>query len=376
MSPSIMLDVSSIFGDDFAGDRTQSFDDFVKTSHVVVPVMLAGLLLPWLVQDSRGIAYSVGAMVCFGIDHFWIGISSSEKSKSEAEAYMLWMFIFNIPVAVFFHVASFTMNASYKDNLTRLRGLPWYAWLSVLAPAAFMILAQTSCQAGFGKDRISSGPNQALVCMDPILVSAFFYMFFDEKLTRVQMMGVVIATCGPVIMSSASSGMAMAAIAWCLAATACYAGNVICIRLAIMHGIDSNVVTVLRMLTIGTLGIAWFAARSSTHGVADVPGPWLCAPCCNAFAQGLGLLYLCQAFASPNCLTAVNCLLFGANSLVMSFLNIVGLAYSPPMKEWLGMSVVIIGCAIVTLGPSIQQSKDGSSLIVPLTNPSEETTAA
>eukprot|EP00747_Dinoflagellata_sp_TGD_P061339 gnl/TRDRNA2_/TRDRNA2_152465_c0_seq5.p1 gnl/TRDRNA2_/TRDRNA2_152465_c0~~gnl/TRDRNA2_/TRDRNA2_152465_c0_seq5.p1 ORF type:complete len:376 (+),score=42.51 gnl/TRDRNA2_/TRDRNA2_152465_c0_seq5:55-1182(+) len=375
MSPSIMLDVSSIFGDDFAGDRTQSFDDFVKTSHVVVPVMLAGLLLPWLVQDSRGIAYSVGAMVCFGIDHFWIGLSSGQNPGAD-QAYMIYMFIFNIPVAVFFHVASFALNKSYKQELTVLSSLPWYTWLTVLAPAAFMIMAQVSCQNGFGKDRVSSGPNQALVCMDPLLVSFFFYLFFDEKLTTVQMSGVVLATGGPVIMGLARSSVALEGIAWCLAATACYAGNVICIRLAIMRGIDSKVVTVLRMLTIGVLGVTFFALRRRTFGVTDDPGPWMLAPCCNAFAQGLGLLYLCQAFASPNCLTAVNCLLFGANSLVMSFLNIVGLAYSPPMKEWLGMSVVIIGCAIVTLGPSIQQSKDGSSLIVPLTNPSEETTAA
>jgi drug/metabolite transporter (DMT)-like permease len=206
-------------------------------------------------------------------------------------------------------------------------------------------------------ERAESGPHQALVCGNVLIVTTFFYFHSGETLTKAQGAGCFLIIVGAVIMSDilhwADNAHSILGFSWLLISMALYGASMISWRLVSMEKQEIPWQPQLLIVygVMGAIGFMSFSLFASADAIAEfLKVPLLLLwPLLNVIASFLGMwavnLALHKSDAATGALTAI----VDSNAIVLVVLNRVVLNMVPSITKCAGMVAVLVGYACVTL---------------------------
>merc|ERR1719440_148898 len=313
--------------------------------------------LVWLSNDDESklpSPYLLAFMACiaFGVDNFINSYSASYLGTPSAHMGMVF-FIDGI-IAFNIHLFLKATHDTYKSEWEDTVSSSWRPLIMTMLTGAFIVAAMLCGNIGFSIDQSDSGPHQALVCGDILIVGPFFYLWYGETLTKLQLAGCAMIVAGMIFMSNAfakPSDNETQSFFWLFLSMTFYAASIISWRL-ISTG-EEEISWRPRLLLIfgfmGWIGFLTFPAYLEQGGFkAYIETPLLLAwPILNSAASFLGMWSVNLAYQTVNASTGAITALVDANSVALLLMNAVILAMVPSMSQVTGMSVVLFGCFLV-----------------------------
>jgi uncharacterized membrane protein len=201
-------------------------------------------------------------------------------------------------------------------------------------------------------DPNSAGPITAVLPLDALLVSLLAWALVKEKLTRWQLIGIVIVVCGPIAMaladttSSALKGVAYGAVAACLLGVSNFLR-----RLALLHGAKNPTdVQLLAWFAVASCGaISMIGMYTSRRGLRGLDSPKVVAAAAvSGLIWAAGGLCFQMALQGPVGPASAIANINGEGVLLLQIV-----IYQPHIRplKYLGMGICLVGASIISLSP-------------------------
>lgn len=355
-----LLDVSSPKMMSFMGitldpEKTQ-IRVFLSMSLVLLLVSTLLILLTNQDEKVSPSPYLLAFIACiaFGVDNFVNAYAASYLAVPSA--HMAVVFLLDGLIALFIHFFLIRSHEGYQleweESVKGSQG--WRPLMFTGLTAAFILSAQLAGNVGFSLDQSDSGPHQALVCGDILIVGPFFYYFYNEQLTTLQLSGCLLIIFGMISMSNAFSAPGShetQAFCWLFLSMVCYAGSIITWRL-ISTG-ENEISWRPRLLLIfgfmGALGLLVMPAYLERGGFGMyLEHPILIAwPILDSAASFLGMWSVNMAYQKETASTGAITAVVDANSVALLAMNAFILGMVPSSSQILAMFTVLVGCVLV-----------------------------
>jgi hypothetical protein len=294
--------------------------------------------------------------VFFGIDNFLNAYASSYLHMPSAHICMV--FLLDGIAAFLFHMFLLYYNPSYKRDCEVIACSSKRAMTLMVWTGIFIAIAHLCGNIGFTLERTESGPHQALVGGNVLVVTTFFYFHSGEILTQIQCAGCFLIIVGAVVMSDilnwADNLDSIFAFSWLLVSMAFYAASMISWRLVSMEKEEIPWQPQLSIIygVMGTIGFLSFSLFFYADGFAEyakVP-LLLLWPLLNVAVSFLGMWSVNLALHKADTATGALTALVDSNAIVLVFLNRVVLNMVPSTTKCAGMVAILVGCACVCFG--------------------------
>ena len=295
------------------------------------------------------VAYALGSFLCYGVTNSLLGAifewSDRNPDTPITAPFILWMTmgVFGVGAAVFF-----------KASGRGFRGLPArrFVWIAVIAGVT-LSCAMLTLKLGLSSDPNAKGPIVAITSCNAMIVALGAWVILQEKLTRGQVLGMLVIICGIVVMALGTGGDSSArGLFFGLATMVLFGITNFLLKYAGHHGSDSVTVTAILWLSAGTCGL--LAIGYSTARYGRLPGmeePSLILWAILAGATlALGMLFLKLAVTNGpgGPATAIT----GSNSILVVIFEFLVFAHIPPTQKLVGMGIAIGGIIVLSLAPT------------------------
>jgi uncharacterized membrane protein len=216
----------------------------------------------------------------------------------------------------------------------------------------FVDIAEVFGNIGFSLDVTSSGPNQALTSCNVLIVCPFFYYFYRETLTGLQLFGISLLVFGAVFISDVSQWWqhisSLHSFLWLALSMLFYAISDITLRFTSIAGLAWQPRVMFMLFIMGSTGFPMYFIDREENGFREYyQSPSLLVwPALNAAAGILGLLSCTVAFEAPEAPCGVLSAIVNANSAVLVLLNRSILGYVPSVAKMVGMLFIIAGVSV------------------------------
>jgi drug/metabolite transporter (DMT)-like permease len=313
-------------------------------------------------------AYFLAATSCmaFGIDNY---ISSrSNAYLYHPTSHIIMVFVFDGAAATIGHM----IMTKYKEGYEK----DWEATVSsqralifTFLTAFFLVGGMFTGNIGFSLDIHDAGPHQALICGDVLVVSPFFYMFYGECLSKVQIIGCALIIGGMLWMSNAFASPEdkneLPGTVWLFISMLFYAASIITWRL-ISTG-DEKAAWEPRLLLIfgfmGVLGIiSSFGSVAEGAAAEYIQNPILFFwPLLDCIASLIGMCAINLAYENVEASTGAITAIVDANSVLLMLLHWLFEGIRPSNSQLAGMMIILTGCFTVCSGDVGDEDSDRSS---------------
>lgn len=305
-----------------------------------------------LVKQPSPYLLALMACIAFGVDNFINSYSASYLGTPSAHMGMVFFIdgIIAFNIHLFLKATHDTYQSEWEDTVSS----SWRPLIMTMLTGGFIVAAMLCGNIGFSIDQSDSGPHQALVCGDILIVGPFFYFWGGERLTLLQHAGCALIIGGMIVMSNAfakPSDHETMAFFWLFLSMTFYAASIISWRL-IATG-EEDISWRPRLLLIfgfmGWIGFLIFPVYLEQGGFkAYIETPLLLAwPILNSAASFLGMWSVNLAYQKADAATGAITAVVDANSVALLLMNAVILAMVPSMSQITGMAVVLFGCFLV-----------------------------
>jgi hypothetical protein len=311
------------------------------------------LLLSVFYIKDRPQAYSLLlaflSCIYFGIENFII--ADAAEYLQQPSAHMAMAFFFEAALAFLIHVLLTQWSPTYKSAWQTTVSSPWRNLAFVIFAGIYIGLAQLCANLGFAIDPAASGPNQALVCLDVLIVGPFFSWHSGETVTNMQIAAFGLMIVGAAVLSDIgywySHHMKIPAFLWLILSMLFYAASIICWRLA-SEGKDAipwQPRLVLIYGIVGIMGVLPFLANLHTGLIGFeeyVDAPILLAwPFLNALVSILGMWSVNLALDRPAVATSIVTAIVDSSSVVMLLMNMAASHLMPSTTKTVGMCTIL-----------------------------------
>ena len=205
-----------------------------------------------------------------------------------------------------------------------------------------------------GQTRLDSGITGVLNGLTPIWVLIIGAVFYKQKVTRYQVVGLLLAFVGTFVLLTAGSGGDLSSInfyaLFIVLATICYGANLNIIKFH-LAGINAVVITSVSILLVGPMALIYLLTASEvTTKLNEVPGAWAAL----GYISLLGVMSTSIALIMFNHLVKLTTPIF--TSTVTYFIPIVALAWGLLDGEVLILGQVI-GILAIIIGVFVTNRK-------------------
>jgi transporter family protein len=298
------------------------------------------MIPPWL-------QYALGSFLCFGITNSLLGAifewSGRNPSTPVTAPFIVWltMGLFGVGTALIFGLTG-----------RGFRGIPTprLAWVAALA-GLFLSLGMLTLKLGLSSDPGSKGPIVAITSTNAMLVAVGAWVFLKEKLSRMQLTGMLVIVSGIIFMAlGQGSETSLRGFLFGLATMLFFGITNFLLKYAGHKGMNSVTATAILWLSSGLCGALAVAGCLLLYG--NLPGlehpSLLLWSALAGISLSLGMLFIKLAVtkgpAGPA--TAVT----GSNSVLVALFEFFVFAHIPPTPKIIGMAITIGGIIFLSLG--------------------------
>mmetsp|Transcript_80206 Transcript_80206/g.139216 ORF Transcript_80206/g.139216 Transcript_80206/m.139216 type:complete len:745 (+) Transcript_80206:69-2303(+) len=298
-------------------------------------------------QLRSSVTLAILSAFFFGLDNFLIGYAGSYLCSPRA--HMSMMFLLAGSIAILLHVLLYAFSSAYRADWKAVYRASNLTKACIGLTSAFIGLAELCSNIGFTRDPQQSGPHQALVCGDVLIVVPFFYWYAGEVFTRHQLAGCLVIVLGTLVMSEMSrwfdAHVSLAGFLWVGLSMIFYGFSIITLRLTGIVPWQPRLILILGGM--GFFGFMLFVKDLLAGGLReyyDAPR-LLMWPLLNALTSNLGIWAVSFAYEVPGATVGVLTAIVDSNSMVMMLMNRALLSYLPSAEKLAGMIIILSGCA-------------------------------
>ncbi|KAF4664121.1 hypothetical protein FOL47_005286 [Perkinsus chesapeaki] len=224
--------------------------------------------------------------------------------------------------------------------------------LLTMGGSLFIGWSQVMMQRAFATDPQSTGPLMAVSSSDIMVVGVFCHFFYNERLTFMQAMAIVVVLTGLVIMAAFDSSVGhFIGFVYAVLGMITFASSMLATRYTCIEGMASGSRFAGRMLMMFIMGSFCCCWQWSEGAYVITPYDDLMAkffwPCMSGMGQFIGVIALNNALAYPS--TAVVNVIVASNSILGLGLAYFTLNVVPTPAKLIGMFIVVIGVVLITV---------------------------
>lgn len=302
-------------------------------------------------QLRSSVSLAILSAFFFGLDNFLIGYAGSYLCNPRA--HMSMMFLLAGSMATLLHVLLHATSSAYRTDWKAVGTASTLTKACIGLTSVFIGCAELSSNIGFTLDPQESGPHQALVCADVLIVAPFFYWYAGEVFTRHQLVGCFVIVLGTLVMSEISrwrdAQVSSAGFLWVGLSIIFYGCSVITLRLTGTVPWQPRLILILGGM--GFFGFLLFVKDLLAGGLReyhDAPR-LLMWPLLNALTSNLGIWTVSFAYEVPGAIVGVLTAIVDSSSVVMMLMNRALLSYMPSAEKLAGMIIILSGCAFLAI---------------------------
>jgi len=296
--------------------------------------------------DKSWVLFAAATFILFGLTNFilgYIGETSGNNSDTSISSIMLlWTGMGILGLIIFFSPA--IDSGKIKDSFKMK-----------LAPAGIfagltLALGMFTLKTGFISDPGSKGPIVAIASANAMFVAFTAWIFLREKLTRKQILGMVIILSGiSLIALGSSSSASLRGIAFGISTLILFGITNYLLKYAGCKGGDPLVIAVLLWISAGCFGVTSLAvSRLSGRGLKGLDDPLLISlSLMTGIILGLGMLTLKISLKKGPAGPAIA--ISGSNAVLVLLLDFLVFGHFPHIMKITGMFTVICGIAFLTI---------------------------
>jgi drug/metabolite transporter (DMT)-like permease len=322
-----------------------------RVTTILMIILSAALTQQLLNKKSSPITFAVISCMFFGMDNFFIAYAGSYLQAPSA--HMALTFLFSCVLALITHIVLVAAFASYRSQVQAMLGSSKMVLIGVPMTGILIVLAELSACIGYSLDLPESGPHQALAACNVLIVAPFFYFTHGERMTRLQLCGMLAMLVGAISMADFSKWEALQSntlrgFFWLLVSMILFAISDITLRFTSTVGVPWQPRVLFMVLMMGVLGFPMSAIDHNRGNAFEEFGKepsLLVWPFLNALAGILGLLSCTIAFEAPEAPCGVLTAIVNANSVILVVLNKVILGYDPSLSKLAGAAIIMVGVA-------------------------------
>lgn len=314
---------------------------------VLIPMLVFGsaVLQAAVMQDSTGVSFALSAVTSVGVLHYVIGAYGDQNGASAAFMALSCAFVGVYAICMHFvwQLTSKRYMQDLHDTVRQPRGL-----FCILAASASYFGALAFSQVASASDHEVSGPHMAIGACDCVITSLFFYAFFGEACSRLQLAGIASTCLGILIMAYSGGGAALFDFLKLLpmfGVLLCFSMELISMRISALD-VQAEVNFVIRFSAMSMAGLLCLWPQLAELAAVATP-TWIAEAALLSLLVVVSDWFLMRSFAAPNCQTCVVCALLQLFPVVMTCLNLVVLDLKPPIQAVVGMVVCLFGGVLV-----------------------------
>jgi transporter family protein len=295
------------------------------------------------------VAYALASFLCYGVTNSLLGAifewSDRNPDTPVTAPFILWMTMgaFGVGAAAVF-VAS---GRGYKGLPSRR-----FVWIAAIAGVT-LSCAMLTLKLGLASDPNAKGPIVAITSCNAMIVALGAWVILREKLTKGQLLGMLVIICGIAVMAlGTGGGSSTRGLLFGLATMVLFGVTNFLLKYAGHHGSDSVTTTAILWLSAGVCGvlaIGYCVIRYGRLPGMEEPSLVLWAILAGV-TLALGMLFLKLAVTSGpgGPATAIT----GSNSVLVVIFEFLVFAHIPPTQKLIGMGIAIAGIILLSLAPT------------------------
>lgn len=303
-------------------------------------------------KDWAWLAFALTTLCCYGVNNFLLSaiaeLADDPSNANVSGIFVVWAAAGVCGIVALAYQAMFRGGALACINGAR-NGV-------IASSSGFLSGCGTfALSIALATDPDSAGPITAVLPLNSLLVAALAFVVIGERLTKLHVLGVCIAVCGPVMMavadtsSSALSGLGYGGLTAC-----CFGMSNFLRKFTRAYKAGDFSVVVLIFLTLGVMscigiGVS-FAVWGKMRGLDTFR--------LFAYAAASGLLWVAGSVFFQLALAGLAgpaSAIANVNSVVVLVLNIIFFSPSLSALKIAGMGVCLLGITVLSLAPKPSQ---------------------
>jgi transporter family protein len=308
------------------------------------------------------VAYALASFFCYGVTNSLLGAifewSDRNPGTPITAPFILWMTMgaFGVGAATAFRLS----GRGYKGLPSRR-----FVWIAVIAGVT-LSCAMLTLKLGLASDPNAKGPIVAITSCNAMIVALGAWVILHERLTKGQLLGMLVIICGIVVMAlGTGTGSSARGLLFGLATMVLFGITNFLLKYAGHHGSDSVTTTAILWLSAGVCGVLAIGYCLIRYG--RLPGMEEPSLVLWAILAGvtLALGMLALKFAVTNGPGGPATAITGSNSILVVIFEFLVFAHIPPTQKLVGMGIAIAGIVLLSLAPTaltfrVSRSTDGA----------------
>lgn len=295
------------------------------------------------------VGFALASFLCYGVTNSLLGAifewSGRNPDTPVTAPFVLWITMGGVGVGT---------GIAFKAKGRGYRGLPSRRFLWIAAAAGVTLsAAMLTLKLGLSSDPDAKGPIVAISSTNAMIVALAAFILLREKLTQVQLLGMLVIIAGIAVMALGSgTGSSTRGLLFGLATMVLFGITNFLLKYAGHHGSDSVTTTAILWLSAGVCGVLAVGYCLIRYG--RLPGLEETSLILWAILAGitlaLGMLFLKLAVTRGpgGPATAIT----GSNSIMVALFEFLVFAHIPPVQKLTGMGIAIAGIIVLSLGGS------------------------
>ncbi len=293
------------------------------------------------------VGFALASFLCYGITNSLLG-AIFEWSDRNPDTPVTAPFILWITMGVVGLGAGGVFTASGRGY----KGLPSrrFVWIAAFAGVT-LSAGMLTLKLGLASDPDAKGPIVAIASASAMIVALGAFVVLRERLSKVQLLGMLVIIGGIVVMALGSGASSSArGLLFGLATMVLFGVTNFLLKYAGHHGCDSVTTTAVLWLSAGACGLVAIVVSLAAYG--HLPGmqelPLILWAVAAGVTLSLGMLFLKLAVTrGPGGPAAA---ITGSNSVLVAVFEFLVFAHVPPAQKLAGMGVAVAGIIILGLG--------------------------
>jgi drug/metabolite transporter (DMT)-like permease len=292
-------------------------------------------------------AFAIVGFTCMGVTNFLLGCIGQwavDEAARVTAPMLVWLTM---------GVVGAVAIGGFRATGRGLRGIPDRTTAAVaLTAGVTLAVGMLTLTLGLAADPHSHGPIVAITAANSMLVALLSLRLLGERLTRMQVAGLVIVVAGVVLVGlsaglSASLSASLSAVGYGLFTMLVFGVTNFLLKIAAHRGADSISTTALLWVAAGACGVVTLGVSFATgRGLAGIDSIGLVATAGAAgLTLGSGMLSLKLAMQSGPAgpVTAI----VSANAVLLTILDFLAFGHVPDAVKLAGMVVALAGVAVL-----------------------------
>lgn len=304
------------------------------------------------------VGYALASFLCYGVTNSLLGAifewGGRNPDTAVSAPFVLWatMGVVGIGAAVLFR----STRRGYKGLPSRR-----FVWIAAVAGVT-LSAAMLTLKLGLASDPDAKGPIVAISSTNAMIVALGAWFILREKLSKWQLLGMLIIIGGIVVMALGSgTGSSSRGLLFGLATMVLFGITNFLLKYAGHHGSNSVTATAILWLSAGVCGVVALGYSLLRYG--HLPGLERPSLILWAILAGLslsfGMLFLKLAVTTgPGGPAAA---ITGSNSVLVALFEFLVFAHIPPVQKLVGMGIAVAGIIVLSLGG--KRKEEGSSAV-------------